>query len=75
MNAPTEAAGRVPNFDRQPREWFDVRPHGTEAGAMRERRAGKKPCARCLAAENAAHAYRLARRRAAATGEAPADGT
>lgn len=65
MSAPTEVSGRVANLDRQPGQWFDVRPHGSEAGAMRERRAGKKPCPRCLTAENAAHAYRRARRTSA----------
>jgi len=65
VSAPTEAPGLVPNFDRQPGQWFDMRPHGSEAAAMRERRAGKKPCPRCLAAENAAHNYRRARRTSA----------
>jgi hypothetical protein len=48
----------VPNFDRRPGEWSDIRPHGTEARAMRHRRHGEKPCPACLAAENAAHAWR-----------------
>lgn len=60
MSAPTELAVRVPNWDRQPREWSDIRPHGTEARARRHRRRGEKPCAACLRAENAAHAYRRA---------------
>src|SRR5579859_5003874 len=58
MSAPTEAPGLVPNWDRRPGEWSDIRPHGTEAGAMRHRRHGEKPCDACLRAENAAHAYR-----------------
>lgn len=58
MSAPTEAIGLVPNLDRRPGEWFDIRPHGTEARAMRHRRRGEKPCPPCLAAEAAAHAYR-----------------
>ena len=62
MSAPTEALGRVPNLDRQPWEWRDIRPHGTEARALRERRHGRKPCPSCLGAENAAHAYRRALR-------------
>jgi hypothetical protein len=60
VSAPTEALGLVPNFDRRPGEWGDIRPHGTEARAMRHRRRGEKPCPDCLAAENAAHAYRRA---------------
>jgi len=62
VSAATEAAGRVPNWDRRRGEWFDVRPHGTEACARRERRHGGKPCPACLAAENAAHAWRRAMR-------------
>jgi hypothetical protein len=58
MSAPTEAIGLVPNYDRRPHERFDIRPHGTEARARRERRYGGKPCPACLAAETAAHAYR-----------------
>ena len=58
MSAPTEALGLVPNFDRRLGEWSDIRPHGTEARAMRHRRHGEKPCPDCLAAENAAHAWR-----------------
>lgn len=60
MSAPTEAIGLVPNWERRPGEWFDVRPHGTEACARRERRRGERPCPACLAAENAAHVYRRA---------------
>ena len=60
MSAPTEALGLVPNWDRLPGEWHDVRPHGTEAAAMRHRRRGQKPCEPCLRAENAAHTYRRA---------------
>jgi hypothetical protein len=63
VSAPTEALGLVPNWDRRPGERSDIRPHGTEARAMRHRRHGEKPCEACLRAENAAHAYR----RAAAT--------
>jgi hypothetical protein len=62
----TETVGLVPNHDRGPRQRFDVRPHGTEAHAQRERREGRRPCPSCLAAENAAHAARSAARRAAA---------
>ena len=62
MSAPTEAAGLVPAEDRRPRQRFDIKPHGTEARAMRERREGRRPCPRCLRAENAAHAYRAALR-------------
>ena len=29
MTAPADAAGRVPNADRGPGEWYDVRPHRT----------------------------------------------
>ncbi len=64
MSAPTEVAVLVPNDDRGPRERFDIRPHGTEARARRERRHGRKPCQSCLAAENRAHAYRAAQRAA-----------
>lgn len=60
MSAPTEAIGLVPNVDRGPRERFDIRPHGTEARARRERRHGRKPCPSCLAAENRARAWRAA---------------
>jgi hypothetical protein len=66
MSAPTEALGLVPNLDRRPREWYDIRPHGTEARAARHRRRGEKPCPPCLAAEQHAHAYRAALRAAAA---------
>lgn len=66
MSAPTEAPGLIPNDDRGPGEWHDVRPHGTEARARRERRHGRRPCPPCLAAENAAHAYRAAVRATAA---------
>ena len=69
MSAPTEAIGLVPNDNWQPRQRFDIRPHGTEARSRRHRRYGEKPCAACLAADNAAHAYRLALR--AASKEAP----
>jgi hypothetical protein len=62
VSAPTEALGLVPNYDRRPRERFDIRPHGTEAHAMRNRRRGEKPCPACLAAETAARAYRAAGR-------------
>ena len=58
MSAPTEAIGLAPNWDRGPHERHDIRPHGTEARARRHRRRGEKPCPTCLAAENAAHAYR-----------------
>jgi hypothetical protein len=58
VSAPAEAIGLVPNYDRRPGEWFDIRPHGTEARAMRHRRRGEKPCSACLAAEHSAHAYR-----------------
>jgi hypothetical protein len=60
MTAPTEAPGLVPNLERRPGEWSDIRPHGTEAHARRHRRRGEKPCAACLAAEGAAHAHRRA---------------
>jgi hypothetical protein len=62
VSAPTEVAILVPNDDRRPRERFDIRPHGTEARARRERRRGRKPCPSCLAAENAAHSWRAALR-------------
>lgn len=63
MTSQAETAGRVPNLDRRPGEWFDIRPHGTEARARREHRKGGKPCPACLTAENAAHARRAALRR------------
>jgi hypothetical protein len=63
VSAPTEALGLIPNYDRHPGERYDVRPHGTEACARRERRHGTKPCPSCLIAENAAHVYRAALRR------------
>ena len=63
MSAPTESPGLVPNFDRQPGQRFDIKGHGTEAHARRERRAGKKPCELCRLAENAANAYRWRGRR------------
>ena len=66
MSVATELPGLVPNDDWQPRQRFDLRPHGTEARARRHRRYGGKPCAACLAAENAAHAYRAAQRAAGA---------
>jgi hypothetical protein len=62
-----------PNLDRQPRQRFDIRPHGTEARAKRERREGRKPCTQCRAAERAAHDWRAAQRRAAA--EVASNGT
>ena len=62
MSAPTEAPGLVPNDEWQPRQRFDIRPHGTEARAQRHRRRGERPCPACLAAENAAHLYRDALR-------------
>ena len=62
MSAATEAAGRVPNWDRGPGERHDVRPHGTEACARRERRHGTKPCPACLTAENRARGWRRALR-------------
>jgi hypothetical protein len=64
MSAATEVAALVPNQDRRPRERFDIRPHGTEAHAQRHRRRGEKPCPACLAAENAANAWRRALRAA-----------
>jgi hypothetical protein len=66
VSAPTEALGLVPNYDRRPRERFDIRPCGTEAHARRHRRHGEKPCPACLTAENHAHAYRHALRTRAA---------
>jgi hypothetical protein len=60
VSAPTEALSSEPNWDRIPGQWRDIRPHGTEARAQRERRYGGKPCADCLAAEASAHAYRRA---------------
>jgi hypothetical protein len=60
VSAPTEALGLVPNDEWSPRQRFDIRPHGTEARAMRHRRRGEQPCPACLRAENAAHAYRRA---------------
>ena len=64
MSVATELPRLVPNWDRGPRQRFDIRPHGTEARARRHRRYGERPCPACLAAENAAHAYRGARRHA-----------
>lgn len=69
MTAPVGTVGRVPNWDRGPGEWFDIRPHGTEARARRERRKGGKPCEPCRLAENAAHVYRAAVRAMAAGSE------
>ena len=66
MSVATELPGLVPNDDWQPRQRFDLRPHGTEARARRERRYGRKPCPACLAAETAANAYRAAQRAAGA---------
>ena len=66
MSVATELPGLVPNDDWQPRQRFDIRPHGTEARAQRHRRRGEKPCPACLAAETAASAYRAARRAAGA---------
>jgi hypothetical protein len=63
MTAPADAVGRVPNWDRGPAEWYDVRPHGTEACARGERRHGRQPHDLCLPAENRAPAYRAAVRR------------
>ena len=60
MSALTEALGLAPNYDHRPGEWFDIRPHGTEARARRHRRRGERPCPACLRPENAAHAYRRA---------------
>jgi hypothetical protein len=64
VSAPTEAIGLVPNDDRGPRQRYDIRPHGTEARSRRHRRYGEKPCAACLASDNAAHAWRAAQRTA-----------
>ena len=64
MSVATELPGLVPNDDWQPHQRFDLRPHGTEARARRERRHGRKPCPACLAAETAANAYRATRRAA-----------
>ena len=69
MSAPTEALGLVPNYDRRPGERYDIRPHGTEARARRERRHGTRPCPACLTAENHAHAYRAVVRAMAAGSE------
>jgi len=69
MSAPTEAAGLVPNWNRRPGERSDVRPHGTEACARRERRHGARPCEPCRLTENAAHVYRAAVRAMAAGSE------
>jgi hypothetical protein len=69
VSAPTEAVGLVPNFDRRRGERYDIRPHGTEARARRERRNGSKPCPACRTAENATHVYRAAVRRMAAGSE------
>jgi hypothetical protein len=69
VSAPTEALGLVPNWDRRPGERADIRPHGTEARARRERRHGTKPCPACLIAENSAHVYRAALR--AVTADVP----
>jgi hypothetical protein len=66
MSVATELPGLVPNDDWQPRQRFDIRPHGTEAHAQRHRRRDEKPCPSCLAAETAANAYRAARRAAGA---------
>ena len=63
-----EPGGLVPNWDRGPRQRSDIRPHGTEARAQFERRAGQKPCMACLAAENRAHAGRARSRRRQAVG-------
>jgi hypothetical protein len=60
MSAPTEALGLIPNFGRRPGERYDIRQHGTEARARRERRHGTRPCPACRIAENAAHDYRAA---------------
>jgi len=67
VSVATEALGLEPNWNRLPGQRSDIRPHGTEARAMRHRRHGEKPCPACLRAENAAHAYRRA---AAVTGSA-----
>ena len=57
MTAPTEVRGLVPNLDRRPGEWSDIRPHGTAARARRHRRRGEKPCPACLSAERSARNY------------------
>ena len=62
MSVATELPGLVPNDDWQPRQRFDIRPHGTEACARRHWRKGEKPCEACRAADNRAHAWRAARR-------------
>lgn len=67
MSAATELGGLVPNYDWRPGERHDIRPHGTEAQAKRERRRGSQPCPACLAAEKAARNWRRSRA-AAATG-------
>ena len=73
MSVATELPGLVPNDDWQPRQRFDIRPHGTEARARRERRHGRKPCPSCLSAENRARAWRAAMRAGAcAVPEPPA---
>ena len=56
MSAPTEALGLEPNWDRRPGEWSDIRPHGTEARAMRHRRHGEKPCPACRRASSSRRA-------------------
>jgi hypothetical protein len=66
VSAPTEALGLVPNWERRPGERADIRPHGTEARARRERRHGTRPCEPYRLAENAAHVYRAAVRAMAA---------
>ena len=67
MSVATELPGLVPNDDWQPRQRFDIRPHGTEARARRHWRKGEKPCEACRAADNRAHAWRAARRTQAAS--------
>ena len=62
MSVATELPGLVPNDDWQPRQRFDIRPHGTEARARRHWRKGEKPCEACRVAENRAHAWRAAQR-------------
>jgi hypothetical protein len=66
MSVAAELPGLVPNWDRGPRERFDIGPHGSEARARRHRRRGERPCPACLTAENSAHAYRAAQRAAGA---------
>ena len=66
MSVATELPGLVPNDDWQPRQRFDIRPHGTEARARRHWRKGEKPCQACRAADNRAHAWRAAQRTAGA---------